>query len=86
MTEDVTVQQMKDCLRAIRKAEFKIFDIYSKNVAYGIDTETEEERQEILSWYQYWLDVTENVDVAKDLSEYIIERPKKIQAYAEKFQ
>jgi hypothetical protein len=37
--------------RSMRVPILSAFDIYKTNVTYGIDTETEEEKEEILEWY-----------------------------------
>jgi hypothetical protein len=36
------------------------FDIYKSNVVYGVDTETEFEKAELMAWYQDLLDKKEN--------------------------
>ena len=45
-----------DGVRQLRKPLLEVFDIYKSNIAYGVESETEEERAEILSWYQRLLD------------------------------
>lgn len=42
--------------RDFRSRHFAAFDIYKSNIDYGIIEETEEERQEIISWYMLMLE------------------------------
>lgn len=44
-------------LRAKRRRLFKAFDVLKENVNFGIDTLTQERKQEILDWYQDALDL-----------------------------
>lgn len=43
-------------IRQLREPLLKAFDIYKSNINYGVETETEEERNEIISWYKDLLD------------------------------
>lgn len=38
-------------IRQLREPLLKAFDIYKSNIAYGVETETDLERSEIMSWY-----------------------------------
>lgn len=49
-----------EVLRAKRAKLFKAFDILKENVNFGIDTLTEQRKQEILSWYRKALDLDYN--------------------------
>lgn len=51
-------------LKAVRRQRaryLKAFDIYKSNVSYGVETETEEQKAEVLAWYSALLDITELV-------------------------
>ena len=41
----------KNELRAKRVPLLKAFDVYKSNVAYGVEFENEEQREEIVKWY-----------------------------------
>lgn len=60
--------------RRIRGDLLDAFDIYKINVLYGIETETDEEHREILTWYQLMLSLPEDVSAYK-------ETPRKIKHY-----
>lgn len=47
-------------IRQLRKPLLEAFDIYKSNVVYGVDTETEFEKAEIMAWYQDLLDKKES--------------------------
>jgi hypothetical protein len=47
-------------IRQLRKPLLEAFDIYKSNVVYGVDTETECEKSEIMTWYQDLLDKKES--------------------------
>ena len=59
-------------IRQLRTPLLEAFDIYKSNVSYGVETETEEERVEIITWYQQLL----NLDI-----EAIKNVPAKVQHY-----
>lgn len=61
-----------DGIRQLRKPLLEIFDIYKSNISYGVETETAEERAEIIDWYKRLLD--------KDKSALVI-IPDKIKRY-----
>ena len=61
-----------DGVRQLRKPLLEIFDIYKANISYGVETETAEERAEIIDWYKRLLD--------KDKSALVI-IPDKIKRY-----
>lgn len=46
-----------DAFRAKRAIYFKAFDVYKTNVLYGLETETETEREEIINWYNTLRDI-----------------------------
>jgi hypothetical protein len=54
-------EKYKDvAIRQLRKPLLEAFDIYKSNVSYGVETETEFEKNEIMSWYRDLLDKNEN--------------------------
>lgn len=57
-----------------RKYLLQAFDKYKSSVNYGIITETEEERQAIIAWYNQLLNI-ENADISKEAV------PKKVAYY-----
>lgn len=59
-------------IRQLREPLLKAFDIYKSNIAYGVETETETERTEIMLWYQDLLDKKETA---------LINIPTKIKRY-----
>ena len=50
-------EEYRDYLRGKRKPLLEAFDIHKTNISYGVETETEEERQVIITWYQSVLDL-----------------------------
>lgn len=52
-------QEYHDYLRGKRKPLLQAFDIHKTNISYGVETETEEERQIIIDWYKLVLDLNE---------------------------
>lgn len=50
----------QEVLRKQRVLIFKAFDIYKTNVEYGIIEETQEQHDDIISWYQKCLDLDYN--------------------------
>lgn len=60
--------------RRIRSDLLNAFDIYKTNVLYGIETETDEEHREILTWYQLMLSLPEDISIYRDA-------PRKIKHY-----
>ena len=59
-------------IRQLRTPLLEAFDIYKSNINYGVEIETDEERKEIIVWYQNLL----NLNI-----EAIINVPSKIQRY-----
>ena len=51
----------RDSFRIFRQKQFSAFDIYKSNIDYGIIEETEEERQDIISWYLLMLEFPEYI-------------------------
>lgn len=49
-------ERKKEKFRSYRSKQFVGFDIYKSNIDYGIIEETEEERDEIISWYLLMLE------------------------------
>lgn len=47
-------------IRQLRKPLLEAFDIYKSNIAYGVETETTQDRIEITDWYQDLLDKKES--------------------------
>ena len=75
MTEEQIIEiyfSVENYHKITRKLILKAFDIYKTNVIYGIETETEQEKQEILTWYNLVLDLNEQA---------IFNPPIKIQYY-----
>lgn len=58
-TEDLK-KQHKEELRAMRVPLLKAFDVYKSSVAYGVEFENEEQREEILKWYKSLLELDES--------------------------
>lgn len=56
-SEDLRIAKLEE-LRALRKPLLQAFDIYKSNVSYGI--ETDNNREEIIAWYNAILDLDEN--------------------------
>ena len=50
-------EHIKSILRSEREEILRAFDIYKTNVLYGIEQETEEEKVEIINWYNQLLDL-----------------------------
>lgn len=68
-------------IRNERYIYLKAFDIYKTNVYYGIETETTEEHDEIISWYNQILNIT-NISIMDIDNEITFGNiPKKILRY-----
>lgn len=55
---------LEENLKEVRRARaryLKAFDIYKSNVTYGVESESEEQKAEVLEWYSDLLDITELV-------------------------
>ena len=55
---------LEENLKEVRRARaryLKAFDIYKSNVTYGVESESEEQKAEVLAWYAVLLDITELV-------------------------
>lgn len=64
--------EYKDAKRQLREPLLKAFDVYKTNVYYGVVTETEREKAEIIEWY----------NAMCDLKEWAIEKvPDKVRRY-----
>ena len=50
----------KNELRSRRVQLLKAFDVYKSSVAYGVEFENEEQRDEIVSWYNALLHLEES--------------------------
>ena len=63
----------QEYLREKRKSLFKAFDILKENVNFGIDTLTQERKEEILVWYQKALDLDYNAinEYPSELEKYL---------------
>ena len=65
-------EERRNVFRQRRKKLFEAFDILKGNVNFGVETLTEAERVEIVSWY----------NAVKDLEEWAFERvPQKVGNY-----
>lgn len=56
--------------RVLRRPLLNAFDIYKSNIYYGVITETEEEHNEIIKWYNSLLNL--EVDAIENPPEKII--------------
>ena len=70
-------------IREQRIKFLKAFDIYKTNVMYGIIEETEEERMEIIEWYQNILNMPDTVSLDNMTYKFPI-TPTKINKYITK--
>lgn len=69
---DSLPEERKNVFRQRRKKLFNAFDILKSNVNFGVENLTDNERQEIVKWYQ----------AVKDLEEWAFEQiPEKVQAH-----
>lgn len=59
-SSSVSVEAKERILRNKRSLLLKAFDTYKTNVVYGIETETEERKEIILTWYRNILDLVES--------------------------
>lgn len=65
-------EERKNVFRQRRKKLFSAFDILKGNVNFGVETLTDKERAEIITWY----------NAVKDLEEWAFERvPAKVKAH-----
>lgn len=60
-------------LRQERARVFKAFDIYKQNVAYGVEQETQEKHNEIISWYNACLNLDRHAieNVPSEVAKYL---------------
>lgn len=65
--------------RQMREPLLKAFDIYKTNVSYGIETESETERDEIIAWYNALLNLPSTVTASGEVD--LPETPEKIKYY-----
>lgn len=77
----VTFQEYKEkklaAFKNYRLQVFKAYDIYKTNVIYGLEKETAEERQELLSWYNAMKDYPSRIETEKEFPQI----PEKISYY-----
>lgn len=57
-TEDLKKQHLEE-LRVKRQPLLIAFDKYKSNVVYGVEFESEEQRQQIIAWYRLLLELNE---------------------------
>lgn len=57
-TEDLKIAKINE-LRAKREPLLTAFDKYKSNVVYGVEFESEEQRQKIIAWYRLLLELNE---------------------------
>lgn len=69
--------------RDFRSRQFAAFDIYKSNIDYGIIEETEEERDEIISWYLLMLEFPDHVTEENYDTIIFPETPSVIRSYIE---
>lgn len=67
--------------REKRAREFKAFDIYKSNIAYGIEIETQQKKEELMNWYQTWLDFPESINAENYRSLTFPATPESIKRY-----
>lgn len=62
-----------EVLRARRKKVFKAFDIYKENVNYGLITETAEQHDRIVEWYEACLNLMKEAlfNVPSEVAKYL---------------
>lgn len=60
-----------------RSLVFKAYDIYKTNVVYGLEIETEQEKQELISWYNEMRDYPNKIETVKEFPQI----PDKIRYY-----
>lgn len=66
----INTQEINSIIRQLRKPLLEAFDIYKTNIAYGIEVETDEEKEHILAWYNNLLD--KNVDALRNIPNKIL--------------
>lgn len=66
----INTQEINSIIRQLRKPLLEAFDIYKTNIAYGIEVETDEEKEHILAWYNNLLD--KNVDALRNIPNRIL--------------
>lgn len=81
-TDDELLADKLDAVRRRRAPLLRAFDVYKGNVYYGVETETEGEKTEILAWYEAMLTLPENVTLEKEIT--WPETPAKIERYLQK--
>lgn len=66
-------EHIKSILRSEREEILRAFDIYKTNVLYGIEQETEEEKVEIINWYNQLLDLNDNAfdNISAKITRYL---------------
>lgn len=57
-TQDLEIAKLEE-LRAKREPLLIAFDKYKSNVNYGVEFESEEEREQIIAWYRLLLELNE---------------------------
>lgn len=71
-----TEEEKKNILRSKRERMLIAFDKYKSSVNYGIITETTEERQAVIEWYNKLLDLDkatiENIDLVPNKIKYYL--------------
>ena len=66
----INTKEINSIIRQLRKPLLEAFDIYKTNIAYGIEVETDEEKEHILAWYNNLLD--KNVDALRNIPNKIL--------------
>lgn len=62
ISESEYLKRKTDLFREYRRQTFKAFDIYKSNVQYGLEIETEEERNEMIAWYHSMKNFTNQIN------------------------
>lgn len=71
--KDFDGENLKTAKRSLREPLLKAFDIYKSNVYYGIVTETAEEHNTVLNWYQNLCDLKEEalINIPENVKKYL---------------
>ncbi len=78
----VTLESEKDKARSQRERELNALDILDAKIAVGRDTLTEEEKEEVDTWYETWKDIPNDYsDIEVPIEESYPERPSKVNYY-----
>lgn len=77
ITQKEYEEKKLDAFKNYRALVFKAYDIYKTNVIYGLEIETEEEKLELIRWYNLMRDYPIMMATEKEFPEI----PEKIRYY-----